>query len=36
MTRLGDHVTAYLALRRALGYRLEREGVLLPQFAGFV
>jgi integrase len=36
MTRLRDRVREYLALRRALGYRLEREGVLLPQFADFV
>jgi integrase/recombinase XerD len=36
MTRLGHVVTEYLALRRALGYALVREGWLLPQFAAFV
>lgn len=32
----GELVQEYLALRRALGYRLEREGMLLPQFAAFL
>jgi integrase len=36
MTRLRHVVTEYLALRRALGYALVREGWLLPQFAAFV
>jgi integrase len=29
-------VSEYLSLRRALGYKLEREGMLLPDFADFV
>lgn len=36
MTRLRDLVTEYLALRRALGYTLAREGWLLPELAAFV
>jgi integrase/recombinase XerD len=32
MTGLADHVTDYLALRRSLGYKLERAGLLLAQF----
>ena len=36
MSALRGHVAAYLSLRRALGYRLEREGWLLPQFVAFV
>lgn len=31
MTALHRHVADYLRLRRALGYRLERAGLLLPQ-----
>lgn len=36
MTPLRDFVTEYLALRRALGYSLVREGRLLPRFAAFI
>ena len=36
MKPLRHVVTEYLALRRALGYALVREGCLLPQFAAFV
>ena len=36
MKRLRHLVKEYLALRRALGYALVREGWLLPQFAAFV
>lgn len=31
MSALGSHVEDYLQLRRALGYKLERHGWLLPQ-----
>jgi len=33
---LQEAVNDYLALRRALGYKLEREGRLLPQFLEFL
>lgn len=36
MTTLDHEVAEYLALRRALGYKLEMHGRLLPQFAGFL
>jgi len=36
MTALGRHLQDYLTLRRALGYRLVREGMLLPTFALFL
>lgn len=35
MTELERHLEEYLALRRALGFRLERAGRLLPAFAAF-
>jgi integrase len=33
---LGQRVQEYLRLRRALGFRLEREGQVLPQFAVYL
>ncbi|HCU95920.1 MAG TPA: integrase [Actinobacteria bacterium] len=36
MTALSGALADYLALRRALGFRLERAGKLLGQFAGFL
>ena len=36
MSRLGRQVEQYIQLRRALGYKLEREGRLLPDFATFL
>jgi integrase/recombinase XerD len=36
MTRLGAHVEDYLRLRRALGFKLERDGVLLPQLVAYL
>jgi integrase/recombinase XerD len=36
MTVLDHDVVDYLALRRALGYKLEMHGRLLPQFARFL
>jgi integrase/recombinase XerD len=35
MSALGRHVEEYLALRRALGFKLERTGRLLADFVGF-
>jgi integrase len=35
MTGLTDRVEEYLALRRALGFKLDRHGRLLPDFARF-
>jgi integrase/recombinase XerD len=35
MSRLSGHAADYLALRRALGFKLEKEGKLLPDFAAF-
>ena len=32
---LRGHVEDYLALRRALGFKLEKPGRLLPDFTGF-
>lgn len=36
MSSLADRVMQYLELRRGLGYKLEREGRLLPDFVAFV
>jgi integrase/recombinase XerD len=33
---LGERAEEYLRLRRALGFRLRREGQVLPQFAGYL
>ena len=35
MSQLSGHAADYLALRRALGFKLEKEGRLLPDFAAF-
>jgi integrase/recombinase XerD len=35
MSQLSCHIEDYLALRRALGFKLEKAGRLLPDFAGF-
>lgn len=36
MSALSGHVEDYLALRRALGFKLEREGQWLTQLAAYV
>lgn len=36
MSALSDHVTDYLRLRRALGYKLERAGHLLPKLVAYL
>ena len=36
MSALQQALKEYLAMRRALGYKLEREGMLLPQFLNYV
>jgi integrase len=36
MSPLSDHVENYLRLRRALGYKLERAGHLLPMLVAYV
>lgn len=36
MSTLAEAVEGYLQLRRGLGYKLEREGRLLPQLADFI
>jgi integrase/recombinase XerD len=36
MTMLSGHVEDYLRLRRALGFKLERDGLLLPQFVAYL
>jgi integrase len=36
MSALADAVKQYLELRRGLGYKLEREGHLLPDFVAFI
>ncbi len=36
MSALHAHVEDYLRLRRALGYKLERHGLLLPQLAAYL
>ena len=35
MSQLAGHIEDYLALRRALGFKLGKEGRLLPDFAAF-
>ena len=35
MSQLSGHAADYLALRRALGFKLAKEGRLLPDFAAF-
>jgi integrase/recombinase XerD len=35
MSQLSCHIEDYLALRRALGFKLEKEGRILPGFAAF-
>jgi len=36
MSGLHSHVDEYLRLRRALGFKLKREGQMLPQFADYL
>ena len=36
MSDLARHVEDYLRLRRALGYKLAREGVILPQLVAYL
>jgi site-specific recombinase XerD len=36
MSGLRSHVDEYLRLRRALGFKLKREGQMLPQFADYL
>lgn len=36
MSALTGHVGDYLAMRRALGYKLERAGQLLPQLVSYL
>jgi integrase len=36
MSALSGHVADYLRMRRALGYKLERAGHLLPQLVGYL
>lgn len=36
MSALADHVEDYLRLRRALGYKLERAGHVLPELVAFL
>lgn len=36
MSSLQEHVGDYLKLRRALGYKLERHGQILPQFVSYL
>jgi len=36
MSALGSHAEDYLRLRRALGFKLERAGQLLPQLAAYL
>ena len=36
MSALTGHVSDYLAMRRALGYKLERAGQLLPQLVSYL
>lgn len=36
MTSLADHVDDYLQVRRAMGFKLEDHGRLLPQFVAFL
>jgi hypothetical protein len=36
MSELSGHVQDYLRLRRALGFKLERAGHLLPQLVAYL
>ncbi len=36
MSGLAEHVDDYLRFRRALGYKLERSGLLLPQLVAYI
>jgi integrase/recombinase XerD len=36
MTALGEAVEEYLTIRRAVGFKLERDGRVLPQFVDFL
>ncbi len=36
MSSLGEHVDDYLRMRRALGFKLERHGQLLPRFVAYL
>jgi integrase/recombinase XerD len=36
MSELSGHVEDYLRLRRALGFKLERAGHLLPQLVAYL
>jgi len=36
MSDLARHVQDYLRLRRALGYKLSREGLVLPRFVEYL
>ena len=36
MSALSGHVQDYLRLRRALGFKLERAGRLLPQLVAYL
>jgi hypothetical protein len=36
VSRLADRLADYLALRRSLGYKLERAGLLLAQFVTYL
>lgn len=36
MKSLREHVDDYLRLRRALGFKLERHGRLLPQLVAYI
>ena len=36
MSALGEHVDDYLRLRRALGFKLERHGQILPQLVAYL
>ena len=36
MSALGSHAEDYLRLRRALGFKLERAGRLLPQLVAYL
>jgi hypothetical protein len=33
---LAQHLSDYLAMRRALGFKLERTGALMAQFVGYL
>ncbi len=36
MSRLAEHASEYLRMRRGLGFKLERHGQLLPQFIAYL